>query len=82
MDATLDAVGVPDLPKLDRGRPADARNRVNEARDDRDRSGIGSAAGDGLEAAMTVADVGSSIENTMALADAAKKANKVRKVVR
>ncbi len=82
MDAALDAAGVPDPPKLDRDRPAAARNRVDDARDDRDRSGIGSAAGEGLGAAMTVADVGSSIENTMALADATKRANRVRKAVR
>ena len=82
MDATLGVAGVPDGPKLDHNRPGDARGRVGEARNDRDRPAIDSAAREGLEAAMSVADVGSSIEHTMELADAAKRANKVRKVVR
>jgi hypothetical protein len=82
MDVTLDAAGVPDRPRLDRDRSGGARARLDDAGDDRDRSGIGSAAGDGLQAAMSVAQVGSAIDNTMELADAAKRANRVRKVVR
>jgi hypothetical protein len=46
-----------------------------------DRTGVGSAAGEGLEAAMNASNVASSINAAVDVADRAKRLNKVRKIV-
>jgi hypothetical protein len=47
-----------------------------------ERTAIGSAAGEGLEAAMSAANVASSIDAAVDVADTAKRLNKVRKAIR
>jgi hypothetical protein len=71
VDATLGAVGsaVPAPGDIRRGMP------------DRG-TAIGSTAGEGIEAAMTAANVATSIDGALEVADAAKRVNKVRKAVR
>jgi hypothetical protein len=84
---TAMGVAVPDRRDLDvdRDRVENAADRVGDA----NRSGdlgdavqFGGSAAQGIETAMEVADFAQDIDRAMDVADKAKKANKIRKVVR
>jgi hypothetical protein len=61
-------------------RPA-ARGDIGQRRPEEPTT-IGAAAGEGIEAAMSAANVASSIDAALEVADAAKRVNKARKAIR
>src|SRR5262245_37850956 len=87
VDVALDAV-VPggSVPDVSRQKP-DQRAAMRPASGDvgrrksAERPAIGSAAGEGLEAAMAAANVASSIDAATEVVDAAKRVNKIRKAI-
>jgi hypothetical protein len=87
VDAALGAVpGGSALGDINRGK-SDRGPAIGSATQDAgrgglgDRKGVGSAAGGGIEAAMNAANVASSIDAAVDVADKAKRLNKVRKIV-
>jgi hypothetical protein len=80
-------VAMPDRPDvdIDRDRVEDVADRVEDAGrrgDLGDAVEFGSSAAQGIETAMDVADFAQGIDTAIDVADKAKKANKIRKVVR
>jgi hypothetical protein len=90
-DATFGAAMDAVTPDLDLKRNEDDRERsgdVTDQMESRDRSDrrdaveLGSSAARGIETAMDVADFAQDIDTAIDVADKAKKANKVRKIIR
>jgi hypothetical protein len=75
------ALGDINRGKSDRGPAIGAATQVAGGGGPGDRKGVGSAAGEGLEAAMNASNVASSIDTAVDVADRAKRLNKVRKIV-